>query len=241
MMEGGAKKKGTNGGASLQDTSKKPSSSPFSSSSTSLSSIMSLDSGDDGGPIGRETRRRLVEWWSREYCAGRMRLCVIGKGVILYSGLTIASLMQTPKIRWIICLIWQPIYSRPYQIMVRILYPRFRIILLALTRKAYVSPLPRISELVTDSTSLSGLGLRADNHGLPCHGDGFSDRRTDLSLALQAGWLSREHNRPRRSWFAALVLEGTWLDHVVERWCTRSCTRHGTFQNNVLSVTEWVR
>ncbi|KAH9928156.1 Metalloenzyme, LuxS/M16 peptidase-like protein [Fomitopsis serialis] len=33
----------------------------------------------DGGSVGRETRRRLVEWWSKEYCAGRMRLCVIGK------------------------------------------------------------------------------------------------------------------------------------------------------------------
>ncbi|EGN95669.1 hypothetical protein SERLA73DRAFT_113347 [Serpula lacrymans var. lacrymans S7.3] len=31
------------------------------------------------GAVGRETRRRLVEWWSKEYCAGRMRLCVIGK------------------------------------------------------------------------------------------------------------------------------------------------------------------
>jgi hypothetical protein len=152
MMEDGAKKKGTNGNASLQDIGKKSSSSLLSSSSTSLSSTISLDSGDDGGPIGRETRRRLVEWWSREYCAGRMRLCVIGKGVILYSGLITASLMQTSKIRWIICLIWQPIYSRPYQITVRILYPRFRIILLALTRKVYVPPLPRISESVTDSS-----------------------------------------------------------------------------------------
>jgi len=35
----------------------------------------------DGGVIGRETRRRLVEWWDREYCAGRMRLCVVGKGM----------------------------------------------------------------------------------------------------------------------------------------------------------------
>ncbi|KAG6907416.1 hypothetical protein DXG01_008988 [Tephrocybe rancida] len=33
----------------------------------------------DGGAVGRETRRRLVEWWSHEYCASRMRLCVIGK------------------------------------------------------------------------------------------------------------------------------------------------------------------
>jgi insulysin len=95
LMEVGAKKKGTNGSASLQDTSKKSSSSLVSSSSTSLSSTLSLESGDDGGAIGRETRRRLVEWWSREYCAGRMRLCVVGKGMILYSGLTPISLMQT--------------------------------------------------------------------------------------------------------------------------------------------------
>ncbi|CAL1699584.1 unnamed protein product [Somion occarium] len=36
------------------------------------------DSGD-GGPVGRETRRRLVEWWKQQYCAGRMSLAVIGK------------------------------------------------------------------------------------------------------------------------------------------------------------------
>jgi len=35
---------------------------------------------EDGGSVGRETRRRLVEWWTKEYCASRMRLCVIGKG-----------------------------------------------------------------------------------------------------------------------------------------------------------------
>ena len=154
MMEGGTKKKGTDGIASLQDIGKISSSesSLVSSSSTSLNSTSSLESGDDGGPIGRETRRRLVEWWSREYCAGRMRLCVIGKGVVLYSGLITVSLMQTWKIRWIICLIWQPIYSRPYQITVRILYPQLRIILLALTRRVYVPPLPRTSEPVTDGS-----------------------------------------------------------------------------------------
>ena len=56
---------------------------------------MSLESSDDGGPIGRETRRRLVEWWSKEYCAGRMRLCVIGKGVISCPSLITAALMHT--------------------------------------------------------------------------------------------------------------------------------------------------
>lgn len=39
----------------------------------------SSESDADGGTVGRETRRRLVEWWSKEYCASRMKLCVIGK------------------------------------------------------------------------------------------------------------------------------------------------------------------
>jgi len=32
----------------------------------------------DGGAIGRETRRRLVEWWTKEYSAERMHLCITG-------------------------------------------------------------------------------------------------------------------------------------------------------------------
>ncbi|KAH8824722.1 Metalloenzyme, LuxS/M16 peptidase-like protein [Flagelloscypha sp. PMI_526] len=34
---------------------------------------------EDGGPVGQEARRRLIEWWTREYSASRMRLCVIGQ------------------------------------------------------------------------------------------------------------------------------------------------------------------
>ncbi len=34
----------------------------------------------DGGPIGREVRKRLMEWWEKEYCASRMSLAVIGTG-----------------------------------------------------------------------------------------------------------------------------------------------------------------
>jgi insulysin len=78
LTEDGAKQKVTNGTTSLQDTGKQ-SFSALPSPSPSISSTPSLESGDDGGPIGRETRRRLLEWWSKEYCAGRMRLCVIGK------------------------------------------------------------------------------------------------------------------------------------------------------------------
>ncbi|KIK58340.1 hypothetical protein GYMLUDRAFT_45548 [Collybiopsis luxurians FD-317 M1] len=33
----------------------------------------------DGGAVGRETRRRLVEWWNKEYCASRMHLAILGR------------------------------------------------------------------------------------------------------------------------------------------------------------------
>ncbi|KAJ7580245.1 Metalloenzyme, LuxS/M16 peptidase-like protein [Mycena floridula] len=39
----------------------------------------SEDSEGDGGPVGRETRRRLIEWWNREYSASRMHFCILGK------------------------------------------------------------------------------------------------------------------------------------------------------------------
>ncbi|KAI0780630.1 insulin-degrading enzyme [Trametes elegans] len=48
----------------------------------------------DGGVVGRETRRRLVEWWSREYCASRMRLCVVGKESLDELGDLVASLFS---------------------------------------------------------------------------------------------------------------------------------------------------
>lgn len=86
LKEDGVKKRSTNGSTSLQvqDPSKERSaaSSALPSPSPSIVSVSSLETSDDGGPIGQETRRRLVEWWSKEYCAGRMRLCVVGKGVI---------------------------------------------------------------------------------------------------------------------------------------------------------------
>ncbi|KAG8907980.1 Insulinase (Peptidase M16) [Tulasnella sp. 403] len=34
---------------------------------------------DDGGVAGRETRRRLVEWWEKHYCASRMKLVILGR------------------------------------------------------------------------------------------------------------------------------------------------------------------
>ncbi|KAG0697015.1 Metalloenzyme, LuxS/M16 peptidase-like protein [Suillus ampliporus] len=49
-------------------------------SPTLSNASVSSENEPDGGVVGRETRRRLVEWWNKEYCAGRMRLCVIGKG-----------------------------------------------------------------------------------------------------------------------------------------------------------------
>lgn len=58
-----------------------PSRIPSPAPSTASSTVSDAEA--DGGAIGRETRRRLVEWWEKEYCASRMNLCVIGKGECL--------------------------------------------------------------------------------------------------------------------------------------------------------------
>lgn len=49
----------------------------------SVASSANSESEADGGVVGRETRRRLIEWWKKEYSADRMSLCVIGKGELL--------------------------------------------------------------------------------------------------------------------------------------------------------------
>lgn len=49
---------------------------------TPASSAVSSELEGDGGVVGREIRRRLIEWWNAEYSANRMRLCVIGTGEI---------------------------------------------------------------------------------------------------------------------------------------------------------------
>ena len=98
LIQDSVKRRGTNGSVTSPESSKEPSpvSSSLPSPSPSVSSGTSLESSDDGGPIGRETRRRLVEWWSKEYCAGRMRLCVIGRGVTSCPSLiAAAALMHT--------------------------------------------------------------------------------------------------------------------------------------------------
>jgi insulysin len=43
------------------------------------SSVVILPDGD-GGPVGRETRRRLIEWVEQQYCPGRMTLAILGRG-----------------------------------------------------------------------------------------------------------------------------------------------------------------
>ncbi|KAG8980709.1 Insulinase (Peptidase M16), partial [Tulasnella sp. 427] len=48
------------------------------SAATSRSSSPFLEE-EDGGVAGRETRRRLVEWWEGHYCASRMKLVILGK------------------------------------------------------------------------------------------------------------------------------------------------------------------
>ena len=79
-LKKGGFQKGINGVANNGASSPLPSSLP--SPVSSVSSISTLESNDDGGLVGRETRRRLIEWWEKEYCASRMRLCIIGKGKI---------------------------------------------------------------------------------------------------------------------------------------------------------------
>ncbi|KIP05202.1 hypothetical protein PHLGIDRAFT_129039 [Phlebiopsis gigantea 11061_1 CR5-6] len=37
------------------------------------------DQEGDGGAVGREVRKMLIEWWEKQYCAGRMTLAVVGK------------------------------------------------------------------------------------------------------------------------------------------------------------------
>lgn len=58
-----------------------PVSSRMASPAPSITSTKSTNSEteSDGGSVGREVRRRLVEWWSKEYCASRMRLAIVGK------------------------------------------------------------------------------------------------------------------------------------------------------------------
>ncbi|KAL4067799.1 Metalloenzyme, LuxS/M16 peptidase-like protein [Scleroderma citrinum] len=67
-------------GNGLAATTLEPSPVPTRTPSPALSSSSANSESDaDGGSIGRETRRRLMEWWSKEYCASRMKLCVIGR------------------------------------------------------------------------------------------------------------------------------------------------------------------
>lgn len=49
---------------------------------------------EDGGVAGRETRRRLVEWWEKQYCASRMKLVILGKGTC--PGLIVCVKLNVP-------------------------------------------------------------------------------------------------------------------------------------------------
>jgi insulysin len=91
------------GNASLGPT---PIPSRMASPAPSIASTSS-ESEADGGAVGRETRRRLVEWWSKEYCASRMRLCVIGKGITVYVLVEYYEVMKSlTTINWLHQKIW---------------------------------------------------------------------------------------------------------------------------------------
>jgi insulysin len=86
--------------SSSKNSSLSPSPIPSRTASPAPSVTSTSSEGDaDGGAIGRETRRRLVEWWSKEYCASRMRLCVIGKGMLFFISSLLSLLI--PKVRLI--------------------------------------------------------------------------------------------------------------------------------------------
>lgn len=59
----------------------KDSSLSTSPSSSRIPSPAPSENDIDGGAVGRETRRRLMQWWAEEYCASRMNLCILGKGI----------------------------------------------------------------------------------------------------------------------------------------------------------------
>ncbi|KAG8937301.1 Insulinase (Peptidase M16) [Tulasnella sp. 418] len=76
-----------------------------SSPASSLNST--LDTDGEGGEAGRETRRRLVEWWEQQYCASRMKLVILGKenldelttlATSLFAGVPDRSLPPVPRI-----------------------------------------------------------------------------------------------------------------------------------------------
>ena len=75
-----AKRKPKNPSSTSQGNSLLPSPLPSRVASPTPSNISTAsDSEADGGHVGRETRQRLIEWWSKEYCAGRMSLALVGK------------------------------------------------------------------------------------------------------------------------------------------------------------------
>jgi insulysin len=67
----------------------------------------------DGGVVGRETRRRLVEWWEREYCASRMRLCVVGKGACAPRLSSVYELTHVTQTHWTSSQRWSYPSSHP--------------------------------------------------------------------------------------------------------------------------------
>lgn len=69
-------------GSTVSSLAATPLASRSTSPAPSTTSSNSSELEGDGGAVGRETRRRLVEWWTREYSANRMRLCVVGKGML---------------------------------------------------------------------------------------------------------------------------------------------------------------
>lgn len=73
----------------------------------------------DGGVVGREIRRRLIEWWKAEYSANRMRLCVVGKGkrVATFHSVKIFIMPLEPldELSDIVSTLFSPILNKPVE------------------------------------------------------------------------------------------------------------------------------
>jgi hypothetical protein len=117
----------------------------------------------DGGAVGRETRRRVMEWWSKEYCASRMHLCVVGKGWQICSYHVITPHSFAPQRLLMNYRNWLSNCSHLSQVVVQILQRSFRNTPLDLMRRGSVT----FIRLNSNFNRFSDLGLCEDNHGLP--------------------------------------------------------------------------
>lgn len=139
----------------------------------SVSSVSS-EADADGGVVGRETRRRLVEWWSEEYCASRMRLCVIGKGTyfdtasVAGARLIVCALDPLDELEAMVVENFSPILDRGRDPLPIIPENPF-----GPNEKGVSSSLKNFMLWYGSHLPISDACFRSDGHGFSLHGDLF--------------------------------------------------------------------